>query len=92
MHQLSTFRKEIDQLDEALVEILAKRFRVTHQVGHLKKTMMLPPVDSQREEQQARRIRELASKAGLREDFAIKILRVIIDEVVNDHKRIQENG
>lgn len=92
MDELTNFRNEIDRLDAALIEILAKRFRVTHEVGQLKKLMKLPPVDPQREERQAKRIKELANKAGVREDVALKVLRIIIDEAVSDHKRILESA
>ena len=39
MDQLSAFRKEIDHLDELMIEILAKRFRVTQKVGYLNKAI-----------------------------------------------------
>jgi chorismate mutase len=88
MDHLASLRNEIDRLDESLIEILAQRFRITHEIGKLKKTTNLPPVDAQREERQAQMIKDLATKLGLREAVALKVLRVIIDEVVNDHKKI----
>jgi chorismate mutase len=88
MDDLANLRNEIDRLDESLIEILAQRFRITHEIGQLKKATNLPPVDAQREERQAQRIKDIANKLGLREAVALKVLRVIIDEVVNDHKKI----
>ena len=88
MNDIENLRNEIDQLDKTLVDLLAERFKITHKIGLLKKSTNLPPVDPQREERQLKTIIQLAQNAGLREEVALKVLRVIIDEVVNDHKKI----
>ena len=43
--QLLQFRKSIDNLDDALIRILAERFRITKAVGILKATHDLPACD-----------------------------------------------
>ena len=58
--QLLQYRQSIDNLDAALVHILAERFRCTKAVGHLKAQHDLPPADPAREEQQITRLRTLA--------------------------------
>lgn len=88
MDQLKILRDKIDQLDESLIHTLAMRFEITNEIGKLKKTEKLPPVDSQREQQQAERIATIAKKVGLRENVALAVLRVIIDAVIEDHKKI----
>jgi chorismate mutase len=88
MDQLINLRHEIDQVDKSIIELLAERFRITQQIGLLKKAIRLSPVDPQREAHQENQFRKLAIHAGLREEVALKVMRVIIDEVVNDHKRI----
>jgi len=40
LHQL---RKSIDNIDAALVHLLAERFRTTQQVGKLKAALSMPP-------------------------------------------------
>ena len=87
MEQLKNFREEIDRIDEVLITTLALRFQITDKVGALKKAEKLPPVDPQREAEQERRIGEIAKKTGLREDIARSVLRLIIDTVVEDHKK-----
>ena len=37
-----------------------------------------------------RRIKQLAGNHGLEPEIAVKVLRLIIDEVVEKHKNIQE--
>jgi len=85
---LEQLRVQIDRLDENLVEILARRFRVTEEIGRLKKAMALPAVDEEREQRQRIRIQALARQHGLREDVAMKVLRVIIEETVLNHRRV----
>jgi chorismate mutase len=87
MEQLNKFRDDIDRIDELLISTLAMRFQITDKIGALKKTEKLPPVDSQREAEQEKKILEIAKKTGLREDIARSVLRLIIDIVVEDHKK-----
>lgn len=87
MSQIDNLRAEIDRLDESLVLLLAQRFRVTDKVGKLKKDHQLPAIDEERERQQAKKIKELADQHGLSNDLAQAVLRLIIDEVVRNHKQ-----
>ncbi len=88
--ELVSARASIDNLDAALVHLLAERFRITRAVGELKASKGLPPADPAREEQQIRRLRELAVESGLDPEFAEKFLTFIVNEVVRHHERIAE--
>ena len=93
IEQLGEFRRSIDNIDAALIHILAERFRCTQAVGHLKATHGLPPSDPNREQQQIERLRQLARDANLDPDFAEKFLNFVIREVIRHHERIAaENG
>lgn len=85
-YTLEDLRKSLDTIDAALMSLLAERFRVTHKVGLYKKAHGLPAVDQDREAAQFARIEELAKQVGLDPAFAAKALRLIIDEVVANHK------
>lgn len=85
---LARLRASIDNLDNALVCLLAERFKVTKQVGVLKATKGLPPADPKREEEQIARLRRLADEAGLDPEFAQKFLTFIVSEVVRHHEAI----
>ena len=90
--ELASARASIDNLDAALVHLLAERFRITRAVGELKAAKGLPPADPGREEQQIKRLRELAKESGLDPEFAEKFLQVIVTEVVRHHERIAEES
>lgn len=85
---LVMMRHSIDNLDAALVYLLAERFRITKRVGVLKATRGLPPADPAREEQQIARLRDLAHSADLDPEFAEKFLTFIVTEVVRHHEQI----
>ena len=84
---LAAYRESIDNIDAALVFMLAERFKVTKRVGAYKATSGLPPADPGREARQVARLRELARAANLDPEFSEKFLRFIIDEVIRHHER-----
>ncbi|WP_341703727.1 chorismate mutase [Ferrovibrio sp.] len=91
--ELRRLRDSIDNIDAALVHLLAERFKCTQQVGHLKARHSLPPADPAREAAQIARLRSLAEAARLDPDFAEKFLAFIVREVIRHHEAIaQEAG
>jgi chorismate mutase len=86
--QLDAYRASIDNIDAALVHLLAERFKITQAVGRYKAEVGMAPADPAREEQQVARLRALAVDAGLDPAFTEKFLRFIVDEVILHHKRI----
>lgn len=87
--QLTEYRQSIDNIDAALIFMLAERFKVTQKVGQYKKSHDLPPADGAREEQQIARLRTLAEAAQLDPDFSEKFINFIIQEVIRNHERIR---
>ena len=85
---LNEYRSSIDNIDAALIYLLAERFRITHQEGVFKAENGLPPEDKERESTQVKRMRQLAEDAGIDPVFSEKFLRFIIDEVIRHHVAI----
>lgn len=87
--ELLRLRDSIDNIDAALIHLLAERFKITQQVGQLKAQYGLPPADPAREAQQIARLRSLAIEAKLDPEFAEKFLNFVVAEVVRHHETLQ---
>jgi chorismate mutase len=87
--ELQRLRNSIDNIDAALVHLLAERFKFTKAVGEFKAAQGLPPADSAREAEQIARLRALAESAKLDPDFAEKFLAFIVREVIRHHEAIR---
>ena len=88
--KLADYRASIDNIDAALVHLLAERFKITKAVGRYKASADLPPADPAREEIQITRMRALAEESGLDPVFTEKFLRFVVAEVIHHHQRIAE--
>jgi chorismate mutase len=88
MDELTSIRQSIDNIDAALIHLLAERFKFTQGVGRLKAEHGLPPADPAREFLQIQRLRALAEDARLDPAFAEKFLNFIIAEVIHHHEKI----
>nr|WP_218910795.1 chorismate mutase [Nocardioides thalensis] len=88
--ELQRLRSSIDNLDAALVNLLAERFKCTEQVGRLKARAGMPPADPAREAVQIERLRALSESSGLDPEFAEQFLNLIIAEVIQNHRQFLE--
>jgi chorismate mutase len=86
--ELLRLRASIDNIDAALIFMLAERFRATQQVGHLKAEYEMPASDPGREEQQVARLRALAEEAHLDPEFAEKWFNFVVAEVIHHHEQL----
>ena len=90
--ELVSLRQSIDNIDAALIHLLAERFKFTQQVGRLKASTGLPPSDPAREKVQIERLRALAMESHLDPAFAEKFLGFIVAEVIHHHEQIASTG
>ena len=88
--ELTRLRGSIDNIDAALVHLLAERFKCTKLVGEYKARHGLPPADPGREAIQIARLRNLAEEARLDPDFAEKFLNFIVTEVIRHHEALRQ--
>jgi chorismate mutase len=79
-------RDSIDNIDAAIVHMLAERFRCTRAIGMMKAQLRLPARDPKREVVQIGRLRALATASRLNPDFAEKFLAFVSSEVIRNHE------
>lgn len=88
---LNKFRNELDQIDNEILILLAKRFGVTEQIGKYKTENKLPARDIAREKAKLSAIGDLAEKNNLDSKIAKLIFKTIMRQVVINHKKLREN-
>lgn len=86
--ELERLRSSIDNIDAALVHMLAERFKATQAVGELKAAGSMPASDPARESRQIARLRALAEEAHLDPEFAEKWFNFVVAEVIQHHTEI----
>jgi chorismate mutase len=89
---LQRLRASIDNIDAALIFMLAERFRCTQQVGVLKAEHGMPASDPDREQTQIARLRSLAEDADLDPEFAHKWFTFVVSEVIRHHRSAAEGA
>jgi len=86
--ELAAIRLSIDNIDAALVHMLAERFKFTQKVGRLKAASGMPPSDPERERVQIARLRQIALEAQLDPAFAEKWFNFVVAEVIHHHEQL----
>lgn len=88
--RLEQLRASIDNIDAALIHMLAERFRCTQEVGLLKADHDMPPSDPAREARQIARLRTLAEDAHFDPEFAEKWFNFVVAEVIQHHRHLAD--
>ncbi|WP_417437720.1 bifunctional chorismate mutase/prephenate dehydrogenase [Idiomarina sp.] len=78
--QLSELRNAIDATDNELIEVIARRAKLTAAVGEAKRSLKQPLYVPERERSLIRARRSKAKEAGLSEDLIEDVIRRIIRE------------
>ena len=79
---LSVLRKQIDELDEQLLTLLAKRMRISQEIGTYKMEHNMPVLQSGRYDQLLKSRQDMGSKLNLSGEFVDSIVKAIHEESV----------
>jgi len=90
--ELLSAREKIDAIDERLLDLLAERFQLTHQVGLLKANQQLSALDATREAEKLARLADLSSDRDLNPELVQELFRRIMQQVVQNHERLKAQG
>ena len=88
LNKLEKLRKEIDVVDERLLEILKKRFELTTGIGLLKKTHNLPIEDKNREARVFLNLEQRCKVLDLDSQAIKNIFNTILNEVKKKHFQV----
>ena len=78
LRNLENVRRQLDELDRQLVEVLARRFETGSKAARLKRALGIPIHDPAREEQVIVRAMDWARSAGLPEGQVADLFRMLI--------------
>lgn len=88
---LNIYRKQIDEIDEQIVRLLANRFKVTQKIGDYKKIHRLEAIDTSREKIKFEQLVALSKSQNLNSKLITDIFRLVINEVVKNHNTIKND-
>ncbi len=79
--QLAAYRRQIDSLDQRIVELIQQRARVVQEVGAIKREAHLPVTVPRREEQVIERAQALSQGGPLPAEAVGRIYRKLVEEM-----------
>ncbi len=85
---LGALRKQIDELDNALLELLSKRMRISREIGTFKKENNIPVLQAGRYEEILDSRAASAASMNMNEKFVKSILEAIHEESVEEQIKI----
>ncbi len=85
---LAALRKELDEVDNTLLHILAKRMEIVSNIGKLKKIQNIPPLDKARWDEVVKTRTEIGKQLGLTEEFIITIWNTIHKESLKKEEQV----
>ena len=89
--ELLAVREKIDEIDERLLDLLAERFALTHEVGVLKAEQNLTSFDATREAEKLARLTDLSEQRNLNPDLVEELFQRIMQQVVKNHDALKSS-
>ena len=89
--ELLAVREKIDEIDERLLDLLAERFALTHEVGVLKAEQNLTSFDATREAEKLARLADLSEQRNLNPDLVEELFQRIMQQVVKNHDALKSS-
>ncbi|MFM2291847.1 MAG: hypothetical protein RIS29_1660 [Bacteroidota bacterium] len=89
---LVALRRQIDELDNSLLELIARRMRVAREIGQYKKEHNMPILQSDRYDEILKDRIAHADKLGLDSEFMKTVLVAIHEESVRHQQEVMKQG
>lgn len=85
---LAELRRQIDKCDDELIELLARRMRISREIGQYKKEHSMPVLQAQRYDEILARRAAQAGQAGMDGEFMRTVLQAIHQESVRQQMEV----
>ena len=85
---LNELRAQIDKLDDELLELLARRMRVSHEIGQYKKEHSMPILQAKRYDEILNKRGAQAVELGINPEFVKTLLQAIHEESVHEQVKV----
>ncbi len=89
LKQLTIFRKELDQLDGNLIDLLATRMQIAEQIGKLKQDKNVTILQSDRWNQIMEKMIAVGNQRGLSTEFIDKLFKAIHLESIQHQQKVK---
>ena len=83
---LEIYRRQIDEIDTQIIDLLEKRFEIIKKVGKYKKERNIPPLQPERWQQVLQTRKNLAKEKWLNPELIEKIWNLIHEEALRLEK------
>ena len=81
-------RKEIDMIDEEIMNILASRMKIAREIGLYKKENNMTILQSERWKEVLSKFVSRGTQNGLGEEFITRVIKSIHDESIEQQERV----
>ncbi|MBK8517405.1 MAG: bifunctional 3-deoxy-7-phosphoheptulonate synthase/chorismate mutase type II [Saprospiraceae bacterium] len=86
--KLDRLRKEIDMIDDEIMNILASRMKVSREIGNYKKDNNMVILQSERWKEVLHKYIDRGAQNGLGADFVTRVIKSIHDESIEQQEKI----
>jgi len=85
-------RKEIDEIDNQIINLIGQRFKIIKQIGEYKKSNNVPMMQNDRVTRVIERCCQMGEEYKLNKDMIKKIYNIIIEEACDIETKIIESN
>ncbi|MFZ1456211.1 MAG: chorismate mutase [Saprospiraceae bacterium] len=86
--KLDRLRKEIDMIDEEIMNILASRMKISREIGQYKKENNMTILQSERWKEVLQKYIDRGAQGGLGADFISRVIKSIHDESIEQQEKV----
>ena len=88
--KISYLRKRLNKIDDDILKLLSKRFKIVRQIGEIKIKENLPLRDKKREKEIIKRLSDKAKTLSLPKRMISQIYQIIFENAQKEYRKIKK--